>query len=565
MMSIKRATIEKGIYKIRGRINRTRHKNLESYLSLDVIPCSIATLLLATLFIIFLSAPVIMARTDFQGPRVRPNIIVIVADDMGFSDLGMMGSEIHTPNINSLASNGLTLTQFYNAGRCCPSRASLLTGLYAHQAGVGDMTQDRGYPAYQGFLNKNCVTLAEVLGQAGYTTGMAGKWHVGEEMPNWPQRRGFTNFYGIPQGGGAYFFPFLVKRELWLNERPVTPSVDFYSTDAFNEYATSFIEDQKKSNKPFFLYLAHIAPHFPLQAKPEDIAKYRGKYKAGFHSIREKRWQQQKKLALFDPRVKPAMADALVDNWDSLSIEQRDTLDLKMATYAAQIESMDKGIGKIITKLKETNQLHNTLIMFFSDNGGESDNAYPVKGATGPIGSAKSWASYGPSWAYVSNTPFRKYKKYVHEGGIRTPMIIHYPRLIKKGRIEKEQAGHVIDIMPTLLEVAGATYPKSYNENVIAPLKGVSLLPVIQNGTLAHRNLFWEHEGNRAVRSGQWKLVSTYPDNVWHLYDLKNDPTELNDLVMSQSGRAETLSGLYNNWALQNNVLPWDKIVNNKK
>ncbi|MHA4846396.1 arylsulfatase [Flavitalea antarctica] len=503
----------------------------------------------------------------------RPNIILIVADDMGFSDLGMMGSEINTPNIDQLAAGGLVITQFYNAGRCCPSRASLLTGLYSHKAGIGDMTQNRGYPAYQGYLNNNCVTLAEVLGQAGYTTAMTGKWHVGEEKPYWPQLRGFNNFYGLPQGGGAYFYPFLVKRELWLNDKAITPPENFYSTEDFNNYAANFIEDQQHSNKPFFLYLAHIAPHFPLQAKAEDIAKYRGRYKEGFQVNRNKRWIRQQKLGLFKRNTNQGVADSLVEDWNSLTAAQRDTFDLKMATYAAQIESMDRGIGTIIAKLKETSQLNNTLILFFSDNGGEADKAYPVPGATGPIGSAKSWVSYGPSWAYVSNTPFRKYKKYVQEGGIRTPLIVHYPAMIKKARIEKEDVGHVIDIMPTLLDVAGAKYPKSYKENKIIPVQGSSLLPIFTKtepgkqteSKVLDRTLFWEHEGNRAVRDGHWKLVSTYPADNWELYDLKNDPTELNDLANTQPERAKQLLSLYDSWADENNVLPWDKIINRKK
>jgi arylsulfatase A-like enzyme len=507
----------------------------------------------------------ILGRSNNQLPGARPNIILIVADDLGFSDLGFMGSEINTPNLNRLASGGLVITQFYNAGRCCPSRASLLTGLYQHQAGVGDMTQNRGYPAYQGFLNKNCVTIAEVLRQAGYTTAMTGKWHVGEEKQYWPQKRGFDNFYGIPQGGGAYFYPFLVKRELWLNDNVVTPPGDFYSTEAFNDYAAKFVEAQKNSDRPFFLYLAHIAPHFPLQARQADIEKYRGHYKTGFEVLRNNRWKQQQQLGLFKPGVKPSLADSKVEDWNQLSSEQQDTFDLKMATYAAQVESMDRGIGEIISRLEETNQLDNTLILFISDNGGESDNAYPVAGASGPIGSATSWTSYGASWAYASNTPFKKYKKFVQEGGIRTPLIVYYPAMIKKGRIEHYQAGHVIDIMPTLLSVAGAPYPKSFNGHAINRMVGKSLLPIFKNEKMPVRTFFWEHEGNRAVRSDNWKLVSTYPEDKWQLYNLADDPTELTDLAASQPAQAKKLEGLYKNWAKESNVLPWDKIVNDKK
>lgn len=515
--------------------------------------------------VFFLQLFLLSLNTIAAPKPKRPNIILIVADDMGYSDLGVMGSEINTPNLDKLAANGLLMTQFYNAGRCCPSRASLLTGLYAHQAGVGDMTQNRGYPAYQGFLNNTCVTLAEALQLAGYTTAMTGKWHVGEAPPYWPQRRGFEHFYGLPQGGGAYFYPFLVNRELWQNNRKVTPSDDFYSTDAFNSYAVSFIQEQQKETKPFFLYLAHIAPHFPLQAKPEDIAKYRGKYKGGFAATRQQRWQRQQKSSLFSSTVKAAPPDERVQNWSQLSAAEHDTLDLKMAIYAAQIECMDRGIGIMVQKLKETNQLDNTLILFFSDNGGEAETAYKVPGATGPLGSAKSWASYGPSWAYVSNTPFRKYKKFVHEGGIRTPLIVHYPALIKKPRREKQQIGHVIDIMPTLLQIAGAVYPKEYNGQVIKPMAGKSLLPIFKGEKTGGRTLFWEHEGNRAVRNGYWKMVSTYPEDKWQLYNLQDDPTELKDVTAANPAKTESLKRLYEKWAVQNQVLPWNQIVKIKK
>lgn len=516
--------------------------------------------------IIFLLLIFLQAVNSIAAPGSKqPNIILIVADDMGYSDAGFVGSEIYTPNLDKLASKGLVMTQFYNSGRCCPSRASLLTGLYSHQAGVGDMTENRGYPSYQGFLNNTCVTLAEALQLAGYTTGMTGKWHVGEAPQYWPQRRGFQHFYGIPQGGGVYFYPFLVKRELWQNNQILTPTKDFYSTEAFNSYAVRFIGEQQKATKPFFLYLAHIAPHFPLQAKPEDIARYRGKYKAGFAAIQDKRWQRQQKLGLFSSSVQAAPPDELVQNWSQLSAAEQDSLDLKMAIYAAQIECMDRGIGDIVQKLKETNQLDNTLILFLSDNGGTNEAAFSVAGATGPLGSAKSWASYGASWAYVSNTPFRKYKKFVYEGGIRTPLIVHYPALIKKPRQEKQHIGHVIDIMPTLLQIAGAAYPKEYKGQVIKPMAGISLLPLFKGEKMTGRTLFWEHEGNRAVRQGNWKMVSTFPENGWHLYNLQNDPTELKDLAGSYPAKAENLGGLYKRWAAQNNVLPWDQIVKNKK
>lgn len=518
-------------------------------------------LILTATVLLMGSFRMLSSENTFTVP-VRPNIIVILADDMGYSDLGCMGSEISTPNLDQLAANGLLMTQFYNAGRCCPTRASLLTGLYQHQAGVGDMTENRGVPAYQGYLNKQCVTMAEVLKQAGYTTAMTGKWHVGERPEHWPQRRGFTHFYGIPQGGGAYFYPFLVNRQVWENDRQVTPdSNTFYSTDAFSVYAAQFIEKQKNSPSPYFLYVAYVAPHFPLQAKAEDIRRYRGKYKAGFEAIRKQRFERMKALGILSPSVSLSPTNESVKNWASLTEAEKDTLDFKMAVYAAQTESIDRGIGKIVQTLKETQQLDNTLIVFLSDNGGESAHAYPVRGATGPIGSARSWTSYGASWANVSNTPFRLYKSQTYEGGIITPLIAHYPKMIGKKQISR-QPGHVVDLMPTLLELAGAKYLSTYQGNTLLPLPGESLTGVFKgNKTLPQRNLYWEHEGNRAVRSGEWKLVSRYPENRWSLYDLANDPTELNDLSKQYPDKVKKLEKQYEAWAARTGVIPWREVV----
>ncbi len=522
-------------------------------------------LLLTALVLLMGSFRMLPSENAFTVP-VRPNIIVILADDMGYSDLGCMGSEISTPNLDQLAANGLLMTQFYNAGRCCPTRASLLTGLYQHQAGVGDMTENRGVPAYQGYLNKQCVTIAEVLREAGYTTAMTGKWHVGERPEHWPQRRGFTHFYGLPQGGGAYFYPFLVNRQVWENDRQVTPdSNTFYSTDAFSAYAAQFIEKQKNSSSPYFLYVAYVAPHFPLQAKAEDIRRYRGKYKAGFEAIRQQRFARMKALGILAPSVPLSPAEELVKNWESLAEAEKDTFDLKMAIYAAQVESMDRGIGKIVEQLKKTNQLNNTLILFLSDNGGESAHAYPVKGADGPIGSAKSWASYGASWANVSNTPFRLYKGLTYEGGIITPLIAHYPNKIALKQLSR-QPGHIIDLVPTLLELTGARYPSTYQGNDVLPLAGESLATLFKGQQKPlNRNLYWEHEGNRAVRQGKWKLVSRYPENRWSLYDLANDPTELNDLSNRHPDKVKKFANQYETWASRTGVIPWTEVISHRK
>lgn len=511
---------------------------------------------------VFAVSAVFMPLVAISAP-VRPNIIIILADDMGYSDPGFMGSEIKTPNLDRLVSKGLLLTNFYNAGRCCPTRASLLTGLYQHQAGVGDMTGNRGVPAYQGFLNNKCVTIAEALKLAGYTTAMVGKWHVGEAPQYWPQRRGFENFYGIPQGGGAYFYPFLANRELWLNDKKITPPADFYSTDAFSDYAVNFIAGQKKSSKPFFLYMAYVAPHYPLQAKGEDIEKYRGKYRQAYDQIRRQRFDKQKKTGVVSPDCILSPQDKTAKDWNKLNDDQKNVQDLKMAIYAAQMESMDRGIGRVMKKLGETGQSENTLILFFSDNGGASANASHVAGATGALGSKNSWASYGKSWANVSNTPYRNYKGHTYEGGIITPLIAYYPKLITKPSVSRQPA-HIIDIMPTLLELAGATYPPKFNGHELLSLSGKSLVPLFKNQLLTnYPPLFWEHEGNRAVRDSNWKLVSDYPGK-WELYDLQKDPTELHDLSKAEPERVKSLEVLYNEWASRTGVVPWQKLTAKK-
>ncbi len=518
--------------------------------------------------ILYLAAAILLSGSF--PPRVpegkqsvkRPNIVLIVADDMGFSDLGCMGSEINTPHLDSLAASGLLMPQFYNASRCCPTRASLLTGLYQHQAGIGDMDQNLGFPAYQGFLNDRCVTLAEALKAGGYTTAMTGKWHVGNAPEHWPMQRGFDHFFGIPQGGGVYFYPPLLDRQLWLNGQQITPdSATFYSTDAFNDYAASFVEKQKGQAKPFFLYVAHIAPHFPLQARAEDIARYRGKYKADFQSFREKRFRKQKAEGVVTAAARLSAPDAEAGSWNRLSEAGKDSLDLKMAVYAAQIEVMDRGIGRLIGKLKETGQLDNTLILFLSDNGGTSEKPGKPANATGPAGSPASWEAYGAAWANVSNVPYRLYKHWVHEGGIATPLIARFPKLIRKKRIDY-QTGHVVDIMVTCLELAGTPYPRTFKGKPVIPPEGRSLVPVFEGKKRqGHPALFWEHEGNRAVRAGEWKMVSQFPGNQWELFRLPADPTEQEDLSRQYPNKVREMEGAYLAWARRTGVVAWEDIV----
>jgi len=498
----------------------------------------------------------------------RPNIIIIMADDMGYSDLGFMGSEIETPNIDHLANNGLMMTNFYNTARSAPTRASLLTGLYQHQTGVGHMTSDMGYPSYQGHLNDQCVTIAEALDQGGYQSFMAGKWHVGTEQGSHPLERGFDKLYGVPKGGGIYFHPFLIDRDVYHNEKKIEQFPDdYYSTEAFNRYATRFISDHAGSDDPFFLYLAHIAPHFPLQAPEDVIDKYKDQYRHNFQKFRKQRYQRMKERGILPDKALLSPPDESVNDWDQLTSAEKDTAALKMATYAAQIDVMDKGIGKIIDKLKKIGEYQNTVIFFLSDNGACSADIDPEnRGITveGPIGSQKCWESYGPSWANVSNTPYRLYKKYTHEGGVITPLIIHYPKAIKNHRID-HQVGHVIDLMPTCLDLADTPYPSEYRGNKILPYEGKSLLPIIKGKKRdPHKLLGWEHTGNKAVRMNDWKLVKKFSAEDWALYNLSEDPTELNDMSSKHPQQVQKMKSEYKGWAERVGVIPWEKLTGNQ-
>ena len=507
-------------------------------------------------------------QTKSKTSDERPNIVLILADDMGYSDLGFFGSQIETPNLDKLAGEGVVFNQFYNAGRCCPTRASLLTGLYKHQTGVGDMVKDFGHPSYQGYLNQNCKTIAELLGSQGYQTMMAGKWHLGDKPEHWPTKRGFENFYGIPEGGGVYFYPFPKPRNVVWNDKIITPDSTYYTTYAFNEYAVKFVAQAKNDKRPFFLYLPHIAPHFPLQAPKHEIEKYRGIFKSDFENFRNQRLSvlQQKKLIKEKWPLSPA--GDLVDHWDNLTEEQQDEYDLKMAIYAAQMNIMDRGIGDLVETLKETGQLDNTIIFFLSDNGGTSERTghrYPE--LNGLIGTPESYETYGASWANVSNTPFRYYKSYLYEGGISTPLIAYAPGKFGKHRIQHASA-HIIDIVPTILELTSTKYTQ---DESILPLEGESLVPFLKDSTSANktwenqRTFFWEHEGDRAVRKGDWKLVSTYPENIWRLYNMASDRTELFDKKDEFPEIAKDLENTFFDWAKKKNVLPWEKVLEFKK
>lgn len=482
----------------------------------------------------------------------RPNIILIMADDMGFSDIGCFGSEIPTPNLDRLAAGGMRLTQFYNTARCCPTRAALLTGLYSHQAGVGHMVEDKGTPGYRGFLNESCVTIAEVLKPAGYATLMVGKWHVGGKRGHWPKDRGFERYSGLVDGGGNYFITdptrTFVDEE---TERPKGQPTQ-YRTDEFSDKAVKYIEEYGGKERPFFLYLAYTAPHWPLHAPAETIAKHKGKYMQGWDSLRDQRHKRQIEMGIVEASWGMTARDAKAPAWED--VKNKEDRDLRMAVYAAQIEHLDRGIGQVMEKLRELKIEQNTLVIFLADNGGCAEEVNRGEaGAT--IGSKESFTSYGLPWANASNTPFRLYKHWVHEGGIASPLVAYWPAVIKPGQIVKDQAGHVIDLAATCYDLAGATYPKEFKGKGITPIEGKSLAPIFREGRReGHAAIYWEHEGNKAVRQGDLKLVSK-GNGKWELYDLKSDRTEMKDLAEKQAPKVEDLKGLWQAWAERANVL----------
>lgn len=535
----------------------------------------------------------------------KPNIVLIMADDMGYSDLGCYGSEIPTPNLDRLGYEGIRFTRFYNTGRCCPTRASLLTGLHPHQTGIGHMVSDQKLPGYRGDLNEHCVTIAQVLRESGYRNYCTGKWHVCRNTRsdgpkhNWPLQRGFDRFYGCYAGTGNYFEPIVAR-----DNTPISPFDDpeykpdeYYFTDAVSDQAARFIREHQRQtpDKPFFLYVAYTAPHWPMQAPEKAIEKHKGKYDAGYEPIRRARYERMKKLGI------------VKDSWP-LSPQHRPWSEVKnvewerrcMEVYAAMIGVMDEGVGRIVDSLKETGRFKNTVILFLQDNGGCAEkmgraprNDHP-KRVDKPVfelisnetvledrklvdtrtragfpryqgpqvmpGPTDTHIAYGPGWANVSNTPFREYKHWVHEGGIATPLIVHAPKHVAasmKGKL-CDQPGQLVDVMTTLVELADAEYPKRFDGKEILPMEGVSLLPCFKNEKINRdKPLVWEHEGNRAIRDGKWKLVAKGSKGKWELYDLEADRSEMNDLSQQYPDRVEAMAKQWNDWAVRAKVLPW--------
>ncbi|MGB7328943.1 MAG: arylsulfatase [Rubripirellula sp.] len=495
----------------------------------------------------------------------RPNIIVILVDDMGFSDMGY-GSEIPTPNLDAMSAGGVKFSQFYNTGRCCPTRASLLTGLYSHQAGVGWMTTDQGKPGYAGRLNSNCVTIAEVLRDAGYFTAMTGKWHVGFEKGVTPWGRGFDRSLNLPAGGVHFSNQTGSKggSKIFFNGEDVAKddprlAPPWYACDLFTDQGIRFVDEAIAADKPFFWYLAHTAPHFPCMAPEATVAKYRGKYMKGWDVLREERFKRQIELGLIDKNWKLEPRPEAIPAWDSLSANEQKRYDDMMAIYAAMIEEIDKNLGKLTAALRARNELDNTLILFMSDNGGNAEAGINGKYEGDLPGDPHSNVFIGRCWAHLNNTPFRMYKHYNHEGGIATPLVAHWPAAIKPSDDRNAwitTPTHLIDVMATCVDLGNANYPKQFGGNTITPMQGQSLKPLLTGqGDFEDRPLFWEHEGNAGIRVGNMKLVRM-KGQPWELFDLATDRTEQHDLAETKTEMRDAMATIWRRWALNSDVLP---------
>ena len=500
----------------------------------------------------------LLALYALAGAAPRPNIVVILVDDMGFSDLGCYGSEIPTPNLDALAKNGLRFTQFYNTARCCPTRASLLTGLYPHQAGVGWMVEDQKLPGYAGRLNDRCVTMAEVLRPAGYLTAMTGKWHVGQNHDVTPQSRGFERSLNAAAGG--FYFADAPRAELFLDgeklskDDPRLPK-EWYSTDLWTSFGLKFVDEALAAKKPFYLHLCHNAPHFPLQAPKAEIEKFIGRYRIGWEEVRARRYARQLEIGLIDGQWTNSPMPAAIKAWKDVPAEEQERFDRLMATYAAVVHRMDQAVGDLVEGLRQRGVLDDTLILFMSDNGGNAEGSSRGRTEGDPSQSSSQWFC-GESWAYAQNTPFRLYKHFNHEGGISTPLIVHWPAGIAAKNELRRQPGHVIDVMATVVDVSGASYPQEFNGNPIRPMEGRSLVPAFGDKPVAREAIYWEHEGNAAVRQGDLKLVRRGREGSWELYDLKADRTEQHDLASNRPEKAKELAALWKAWAERAHVLP---------
>lgn len=559
---------------------------------MNTMPVRRRSAILYLTILIGCTAPWVHARNVSQ-----PNIIVILSDDMGYSDIGCYGGEIETPTLDRLAANGLRYTRFYNTSRCCPTRASLLSGLYAHQAGIGEMTSDGGQPGYRGDLSRNAVTIAEALKPVGYRTYMAGKWHVAKQIgpdgdkSNWPLQRGFDRFYGTIYGAGSFYDPYTLTR----GNQPITPDNDkeyqpeqYYYTDAISDHAARYIEEHAREHAgaPFFMYVAYTAAHWPMHAMEKDVAKYRGRYDAGYEAIRKSRYGRMQQLGV----IRNWELSEVPQAWGTVEEATRQWDIRCMEVYAAIVDSMDQGIGRIVSALETTGRLDNTLILYLQDNGGCAE-AYGRKAPKEPLpddvvpmgrdelqtamipkrtrdgrpvrfgpgvmpGPADTYVAYGRNWANVSNTPFREYKSQTHEGGIATPLIAHWPKGIKARNELRHEPGHLIDIMATCVELSGADYPKRLADHDILPMEGRSLVTGFDGDRSEERTLLFEHFGQAAIVKGPWKLVRTGETRPWELYAIDKDRTELNDLGKKNPEIVRELGELWHKEAERTYIYP---------
>jgi arylsulfatase len=516
------------------------------------------------------------ACKPYAEPVDKPNIIVILADDMGYSDIGCFGAEIETPHLDRLAAEGVRLSSFYNNARCCPSRAALLTGLYPHQAGVGAMTDiNVSIPEYQGYFNDQTITMADVLRQAGYATYLSGKWHVGEEQEHWPLQHGFDQCFALIQGAASYFDFLPYRNENWPPGNQLTvvrdnlpldlSDTDFYATDLYTDEAIKLI-DGHDTEKPFFLYLSYTAPHWPLHALPEDIIKYENTYKEGWEAIRKARYKRLKSLGLLSSDTQLSEKNPAERDWQQLTEDERQHEAHLMAVYAAMVDRLDQNIGRLLDHLEATGQLNHTAIFFLSDNGASTAGdlasnkyAHPRLQADALAGKPESFTGYGKSWANVSNTPFRYFKTDAYEGGIASPFIAWYPGHFEQNKIYNP-ATHIVDVLPTIAELAQTHYPDKMYGEVLKPLEGTSLVPLLSGeGHLEQRPLYFEHMGNAALIEGEWKLVKR-AEHGWELYNLANDRSETTNIAQKQPDLLDRLITKYNHWAAANNVLPWKEV-----
>lgn len=513
------------------------------------------------------------------GPKAapRPNILLIVADDLGFSDIGAFGGEIETPNLDALAREGLRLTDFHSAATCSPTRAMLLSGVDHHVAGIGAMAEltvdeQKGRPGYEGHLNDRVAPFPALLRQAGYRTLMAGKWHLGLTEELSPRARGFDRSFALLRGADDHYAqPWNTKldpAQPYYREdgKLATVPADFYSSNFYGDKLVSYLKEAPKDGKPFFAYLTFTAPHWPLQAPADAIAKYETRYEAGYEALRQERIERQRRLGILPQDFQPAKASSLWPRWRALSPAQRKQESRRMAIYAAMVDVMDQNIGKVIRQLKEAGQYDNTVVIFISDNGSEGAyvgnraSSVPRDNSLANLGKASSYVSYGPNWAQVSALPFNLFKGFSNEGGITVPTIVRFPARPGGGRVSHVPA-HVTDVAPTLLDLAGVSHPGRFDGKEIAALQGRSLVPFLSGRQPVVHERFdkgWELFGRKAYRQGDWKIVYAAPPygtGGWQLFNLKIDRAEQFDLGRQHPGKLAELQAAYAAYAHRNGVV----------